>query len=77
VADDADGGVSLMGSDFASDATLAARRVYVDPAQIEQVRAARRRAARALASNHARDAADCALLLEMLGLTAGEGKQHV
>lgn len=40
-------------------------------------KAERRAAVRALASNHARDAADCALLLDALGLTAEEGKQGV
>lgn len=35
--------------------------------------AERRAAVRALAGNHARDAADCALLLDMLGLTPQDG----
>lgn len=35
--------------------------------------AERRAAVRALASNHAHDAADCALLLDMLGLTPQDG----
>lgn len=43
----------------------------------EAYRVAERRAAvRALASNHARGAADCAQLLDMLGLDASEGKQR-
>lgn len=63
-----------MPDDFHSDATLALRRVYVDPAQQEIVQDERRRAARVVAGGFARNAADCAQLLSMLGLTAEEGK---
>jgi hypothetical protein len=66
-----------MGSDFSSDATLAMRRVHTDPAKRALVREERRKAARVLAGTFARDAADCALLLDVLGLTADEGKQRV
>ncbi|GHH57614.1 hypothetical protein [Lentzea cavernae] len=60
-----------MGND---NATLIFRRVQPDKAKAEETRQERRRAARALASTFARDAQDCALLLDALGLTAAEGK---
>lgn len=42
----------------------------------DEVRTERnRKAARVVAGTFARDAADCAVLLDMLGLTAKEGKQ--
>jgi hypothetical protein len=63
-----------MGREFSSDATLALRRAHVDPAAVAHERRQRRSAARAIAGAFAHDAADCALLLDALGLTAGEGK---
>lgn len=62
-----------MGSDFSSDATLALRRVHVDPAKQELVQNERHRAARVVAGGFARGADDCALLLEMLGLAPQDG----
>ena len=62
-----------MPDDFHSDATLALRRIYVDPAQQELVQEERRRAARVVAGGFARDADDCAELLSMLGLTPQDG----
>ncbi|MFJ5984272.1 hypothetical protein [Lentzea sp. NPDC092896] len=62
-----------MSSDFSSDATLALRRLYTDPTQIAYIEEQRRRAARVLAGSFARDADDCALLLDALGLTPQDG----
>jgi len=62
-----------MGNDVLYDgSSLATTRI--GPVSDEHRAAERRAAVRALASNHAHDAADCTLLLDMLGLTAAEGK---
>lgn len=66
-----------MGSDFNHDGTLSLRRVHIDPQKIALERQERSRAARAIAGLFARDADDCGLLLDALGLTAEDGKQRV
>lgn len=61
-----------MGNDVLYDgSSLASTRIGRTP-EAHQV-AERRAAARAVAGNFAVDAADCAQLLEMLGLTARDG----
>lgn len=65
-----------MAREFSSDATLALRRAHADPAAIEYERQQQHKAARVVAGTYARDADDCAVLLDMLGLTAKEGKQR-
>lgn len=57
------------------DALLSLRRVHGNEEAAAYDREQRHRAARNLAGTFAIDADDCAMLLEMLGLTAGEGKR--
>lgn len=62
-----------MGNDVLYDgSSLASTRIGRVPE--EHQTAERRAATRAVAGNFARDADDCAELLDMLGLTANDGK---